>query len=80
MVKVNFQTIRNCTYRKEFAPAGRKFFPLRYFHTLKMEAIEENHRLIEWSTFDVRIFQRYGYAIELYQTISILKVAGRYFA
>ena len=29
MVKVLFHTIRYCSLRKEFAPSGSKFFPLR---------------------------------------------------
>ena len=30
--KVIFHTIRNCSYRKEFAPYGSKFFPLKNSH------------------------------------------------
>ena len=56
VIKMNFHTIRNCSKRKEFAPSGSKFFPLRKVHILKRNAIEENHCLIQWSPFGVRIF------------------------
>ena len=52
MVKVIYQTIRNCSEKKEFAPSGSKFFPLREVPILKSEVIEENHCLIQLSTFD----------------------------
>ena len=47
VIKVIFHTIRNCLLRKEFAPSGSKFFPLREVPILKSDAIEENHCLIE---------------------------------
>ena len=47
MDKVIFHTIRNCLERKEFAPSGSKFFPLREVPILKTDAIEENHCLIQ---------------------------------
>ena len=31
VVKVIFHTLRNCSERKEFAPSGSKFFPLREY-------------------------------------------------
>ena len=48
-IKVIFHTIhvRNCSLRKEFAPSGSKFFPLREVPILKRDAIEENHCLIQ---------------------------------
>ena len=45
--KGDFHTIRNCSYRKEFAPSGSKFFPLREVPILKRDAIEENYCLIQ---------------------------------
>ena len=53
MVKVIFHTIRNCSYRKEFAPSGSKLFPLREVPILKRDAIEEKRCLIQKSPFDV---------------------------
>ena len=53
MVEVIFHTIRNCSYRKEFAPFRSKFFPLKEVPILKSDAIEENHFLIQLSPFDV---------------------------
>ena len=47
VIKVIFHTIRNCSLRNEFAPSGNKFFPFREVPTLKREAIEENHCLIQ---------------------------------
>ena len=35
VVKVTFHVIRNCSYRKEFAPSGSKFFPLREVSIMK---------------------------------------------
>ena len=49
VVKVIFHTLRNCSHRKEFAPSGSKFFPLREVPILKRGAIEENHCLIQYS-------------------------------
>ena len=45
VVKVIFQTIRNCSIRKEFAPSGSEFFPLREVPILKRGAIEDNRCL-----------------------------------
>ena len=56
MVKVIFHTIRNFSKRKEFAPSGSKFFPLREVPILKKNAIEKNHCLIQLSPFDMRTF------------------------
>ena len=39
VVKVIFNTLRNCSKRKEFAPSGRKFFPLREV-PMKRDTIE----------------------------------------
>ena len=47
MVKVIFHAIGNCTLRKEFAPSGNKFFPLKEVPVMKRDAIEENHCLIQ---------------------------------
>ena len=47
VIKVIFNTIRNCSLRKEFAPSGSKFFPLREVPILKRDSIEENHCLIQ---------------------------------
>ena len=47
VAKVIFHTIRNCSQRKEFASSGSKFIPLREVPTLKRDAIEENHCLIQ---------------------------------
>ena len=46
-VKVIFHTKRNCSERKEFAPSGSKFFPLREVPNLKRDAIDENHCLLQ---------------------------------
>ena len=46
-IKVIYHTIRNCSYRKEFAPSGNKFFPLREVPFLKRDVIEENLCLIQ---------------------------------
>ena len=43
MVILLFLTIRNFSQRKEFAPSGSKFFPLRKVPILKRDAINENH-------------------------------------
>ena len=48
--KVIFHTIRYCSYRKEFAPSGSKFFPLRVVPILKKGTNEENHCLIQHSS------------------------------
>ena len=56
MVKVIYHTTKNCSERKEFAPSGSKFFPLREVPILKRDTIEENHCLIQWSPFDGRNF------------------------
>ena len=56
MVKVVFHAIRNCSLRKEFAPSGSKFFPIREVPIMKRDAIEENHCLIQQSSFDVSNF------------------------
>ena len=56
VVKVIFHTIRNCSLRKEFAPSGSKFFPLRVVPILKRDAIEVNHCLVQYSPFDVHNF------------------------
>ena len=47
VVKVIFHAIRNCSYKKEFAPFVSKFFPLREVPIMKRDAIEENHCLIQ---------------------------------
>ena len=47
MVKVIFHSIWNCSKRKEFAPSGSKFFPLREVQILKKDAIEGNHCLVQ---------------------------------
>ena len=47
MIRVIFYTKRNFSLRKEFAPSGRKFFPLREVPILKRDAIEEKHCLIQ---------------------------------
>ena len=41
VVKVIHHTLRNCSYRKEFAPSGSKFLPLREISILKREVIVE---------------------------------------
>ena len=41
---------------------GSKFFPLREVSFFKRDAIEGNHCLFQLVPFDVRIFQRSGYA------------------
>ena len=56
MVKVIFNTIRNCTLRKEIAPSVNKFFPLREVSISKRDTIEESHCLIQLSPFDVPYF------------------------
>ena len=56
MVKVIFHATRNCSNRKEFAPIGSEFFPLIEVPILKMDAIEVNHCLVQYSPFDVRNF------------------------
>ena len=56
MCKVLFHNIRNCSLRREFAPFGSKFFPLREVQNLKRDVIEENHCLFQLSPFDVRHF------------------------
>ena len=47
VVKVIFHTIKNCSYRKDFAPYESKFFPLRDVLIWKRGAIEENHCLTQ---------------------------------
>ena len=47
VVKVLFHTLRNCSLRKEFAPSGSKFFPLREVSILKRDVIVQNHCLIQ---------------------------------
>ena len=56
MVKVIFHPIRNCSLRKDFAPSGSKFFPLREVPILKREVNEENNCRIQLSPFDVHNF------------------------
>ena len=40
VVKVIFHTKRNCSYRKEYAPCGSKFFPLREVPIMKRDAVK----------------------------------------
>ena len=47
VVKVVFHAIRNCSLRKEFAPSGSKFFPIREVSIMKRDATEGNHCLIQ---------------------------------
>ena len=47
VVKVIFHTLRNSSKKKEFAPSGGKFFPLREVPILKRGAIVEKHCLIQ---------------------------------
>ena len=53
VVKVILHTMTKCSKRneiaprKEFAPSGGKFFPLREVPVSKRDAIEENHGLIQ---------------------------------
>ena len=47
VVKVIFHSIRNCSWRKEIAPSGSYFFPLREVPILKRDANEENDCLIQ---------------------------------
>ena len=47
VIKVIFHTILNCSVRKEFAPSGSKFFPLREVPILKRDESEDNICLIE---------------------------------
>ena len=47
VIKETYHTIRNCSQRKELAPSGSKFFPLREVPILKRDAVEENHCLIQ---------------------------------
>ena len=56
MIKVIFHAIRNCSYRKEFAPSGSEFFPLAEVPLLKRDAIKEIHFLIQQPPFGVRNF------------------------
>ena len=49
MVKVIFHAIRNCSKRKEFAPSGSIFFPLREVLIMKRDEIE--------SLFDPVVFR-----------------------
>ena len=44
MVNVIFNTIRNCSKRKEFAPSGSKFFPFKEVAILKKDAIAGRKR------------------------------------
>ena len=44
MVNVIFHTVRNCSKRKEFAPSGSKFVPLREVPIVKKDAIEGRKR------------------------------------
>ena len=46
-LKAILHTIKNCSERKEFAPSGSKFFPLREVPILKRDVIEENHCLVQ---------------------------------
>ena len=51
--------VSDCPYhkelllKKEFAPFGSKFFPLRDVPIFKRDAIEENHCFFQLSPFDV---------------------------
>ena len=47
VIKVIFNTIRNFSLRKEFAPSGSKFFPLGEVPILNREEIEKNHCSIQ---------------------------------
>ena len=47
VVKVIYHTIKNCSLRKEFAPSGSKFFPLRAVPILKRDATEDNYCLAQ---------------------------------
>ena len=54
MINMIFNAIKNCFLKKEFAPSGSKFFPLREVPIMKKDAIEGNHCLILSPPFDVR--------------------------
>ena len=47
VVKVIFHTIRNCSLRKDFAPSGSKFFPLREVPICKRMHMK---RITAWSS------------------------------
>ena len=47
MVKVIFSNSKELLIKKEFAPAGSKFFPLREVPILKRSAVEEICCLIQ---------------------------------
>ena len=47
VVKVIFHTLRNCSYRKDFAPSVSEFFPLREIPILIRDVIVENYYLIQ---------------------------------
>ena len=42
VVKVIFHTKRNCSERKEFAPSGSQFFPLREVPIMKETQLRES--------------------------------------
>ena len=48
--------VRNCPKKKQFAPSGSEFFPLREVPILKRDAIEKNHCSFQVSPVDVRNF------------------------
>ena len=45
MVKVIFHSIRNYSLRKDFAPSGSEYFPLREVLILKRDTIDEKSLL-----------------------------------
>ena len=47
VVKGDFPYHKELLLKKEFAPSGSKFFPLRVVPILKRDAIGENHWLIQ---------------------------------
>ena len=42
VTKVSYHTLTNCSYRKEFAPVGGKFFPIREVPILKREVMPDS--------------------------------------
>ena len=53
VVKVVFYTLKNCSLRKEFAPSGSKFFPLRELPIMKRD-VDRSGSVVECLTPDQR--------------------------
>ena len=71
VIKVIFHTIRNCSLRKECAPSGSKFFPLREVPVWKERNRRESLLGSVVSLWRAQLFQRSGYAVACWRLFTV---------